>query len=140
MKYKLRWAGHVAHMPHSPIPKQLLYGELSQDQRSRGGQKKRFKDTLKSSLKAFSIDDDSWQLLSSDRDQWRGIVHDGASQAKRAQATKAVQARQARKERASRAVNPDSMLQCPHCPRELRARIGVVGHLCTHKPNHQPTL
>ena len=140
MKYQLRWAGHVARMPHSRIPKQLLYGELSEGQRSRGGQKKRFKDTLKSSLKAFDIDHDSWQVLSSDRDRWRQTVHDGASQAEQAQATKAAQARQARKERASRPVTSDNMLQCPHCQRQFRARIGLISHLRTHKPNQQTTI
>ena len=139
MRSQLRWAGHVARMPDSRIPKQLLYGELSQGQRSRGGQKKRYKDTLKSSLKTFNIDHNSWEVLSEQRDQWRQSVHIGASQAEQALATKAAQARQARKERATHAVNPDTMLQCPHCPRKLRARIGLISHLRTHRLNPQST-
>ena len=59
MKAQLRWAGHVARMPDYRLPKQLLYGELLQGHRAQGGQKKRFKDKVKSSLKALQIDPDS---------------------------------------------------------------------------------
>ena len=41
------WAGHVSRMSDSKIPKQLLYGELSQGARKAGGQPKCFKDSLK---------------------------------------------------------------------------------------------
>ena len=61
MQSQLCWAGHVAHMPDHRLPKRLFYGELQQGKRSHGGQKKRFKDTLKTSLKAFAITPDSWE-------------------------------------------------------------------------------
>src|SRR6266516_1449069 len=44
---QLRWVGHVVRMADDRTPKQLLYGELAQGKRSHGGQKKRFKGTLK---------------------------------------------------------------------------------------------
>ena len=37
------------------LPKKILYGELQVGKRSHGGQKKRYKDTLKASLKDFNI-------------------------------------------------------------------------------------
>ena len=43
---QLRWTGHVTRMPDERLPKKILYGK-----RSHGGQKKRYKDTLKASLK-----------------------------------------------------------------------------------------
>ena len=43
------------HMKHHRLPNKLLYGELSQSKRSQVGQKKRFKDTLKVSMKSFGI-------------------------------------------------------------------------------------
>ena len=48
---QLRLAGHVHRMDDDRIPKQLLYGELAEGKRSHGGQKKRYKDTLKATLK-----------------------------------------------------------------------------------------
>ena len=47
---QLRWTGHVTRMPDERLPKKILYGEQV-GKRSHGGQKKRYKDTLKTSLK-----------------------------------------------------------------------------------------
>ena len=47
---QLRWLGHVTRMPHSRLPHCALYGR-----RSVGGQKKRFKDHIKSILKRCNI-------------------------------------------------------------------------------------
>ena len=52
---QLRWTGHVTRMPDKRLPKKILYGELQIGKRSNGGQKKRYKDTLKASLKDFNI-------------------------------------------------------------------------------------
>ena len=48
---QLRWTGHVTRMPDECLPKKILYGELQVGKRSHGSQKKRYKDTLKASLK-----------------------------------------------------------------------------------------
>ena len=54
-------------MPDHRLPKRFFYGELQQGKRSHGGQKKRFRDTLKTSLKAFAITPDSWEQTAMDR-------------------------------------------------------------------------
>ena len=70
MQSQLRWAGHVARMSDDRLPKRLLFGELQQGKRSQGGQKKRFKDTLKASLKAFNINHNTWEHSALDRGMW----------------------------------------------------------------------
>ena len=47
---KLRLIGHVTRMPDERLPKKTLYGEPQVGKSSYGGQKKRYKDTLKASL------------------------------------------------------------------------------------------
>ena len=51
---QVRWAGHLARMPDTRLPKRMFYGELAEGKRSQGGQKKRFKDTFKASLFLFN--------------------------------------------------------------------------------------
>ncbi|KAG8135482.1 hypothetical protein E2320_008502 [Naja naja] len=77
MKAQSRWAGHVARMPDHHIPKQLFYGELSQGKQSHGGQRKRYKDTLKASFKSLDIDTTSWQALVQDQSTWHMLIHQG---------------------------------------------------------------
>ena len=60
-KAQIRRVTHVFEMSDSRIPKQLLYGELSQGARKVGGQLQRFKDSLKAYLKDFNIDITSWK-------------------------------------------------------------------------------
>ncbi len=74
MRAQVRWAGHVPRMPDESIPKQVLYGELADGKRSVGCQKKRFKDTLKASLKSFDIDIDTWDNVAVDRPTWRSLT------------------------------------------------------------------
>ena len=52
---QLRWTGHVTRMPEERLPNKILYGEVEMGKRSHGGQKKRYKDFLKASLKDFNI-------------------------------------------------------------------------------------
>ena len=43
-------------MPDERLPKKVLYGELQERKRSQGGQRKRYKDTLKALLKLLMIE------------------------------------------------------------------------------------
>ena len=64
---QLRWTSHVTRMPVERLSKKVLYGEPQEGKRSQGGQKKRYKDTLKASLKDFNIPTESWEQAAQDR-------------------------------------------------------------------------
>ena len=77
---QLRWTGHVTKMPNEHLPKKIFYGELQAGKRSYGGQKKRYKDTLKASLKDFNLPSESWEQIAQDRTKWRGLIRRGAGE------------------------------------------------------------
>ena len=62
-----RWLGHVIRMPHSRLPHCVLYDQLRLGHRSVGGQKKRFKDHIKSILKKCNIPFNRLEVLVSNR-------------------------------------------------------------------------
>ena len=130
MKTQLRWAGHVVRMPDNRLPKQLFYGEIQYGKRSHGGQKKRFKDSLKFSLKAFSIDCASWELLALDRALWRSSISNGSKSYVRKWKESAEEKRKARKARETLGIGS---IPCPKCTRTFRASVGLRSHLRTHK-------
>ena len=136
MQCQIRWAGHVVRMPDHRIPKRLFYGELQLGKRTKGGQRKRFKDSLKSSLKDFNIDTETWEEMATDRATWRSLMHKGAALSERNRTLAAEEKRRARKLRASIDDNGDG-IPCPHCQKTFRARIGLTSHLRTHQPKVQ---
>ena len=86
---QLRWSGHVARMDDSRLPKQLFHAELSTGKRHKGGQRKRYKDVLKSTLKACNIPVDEWQALAQDRPAWRAATRKGTKHFERSRTTRA---------------------------------------------------
>ena len=67
MRAQLRWVGHVQRMSDNRMPKQIFHSELSSGARSRGGKRKRYKDTLKQTLKMTGIDTETWHELTENR-------------------------------------------------------------------------
>ena len=133
---QLRWAGHVIRMEDHRIPKKLLYGELSHGKRSHGGQKKRYKDTLKVAMKAFGIEPNGLEHLAQDRAKWRVAIKNGA---KAYEANRTAVAEQRRRIRKDTAIQVSAAtIPCPHCPRLFRAQIGLISHLRTQRSHLQP--
>ena len=60
---RLGWVGHVIRMPEHRLPRQIFYGELRDGTRTVGGQKLRYKDQLKSTLKQCSIQPSQLETL-----------------------------------------------------------------------------
>ena len=122
-------------MPDERLPKKILYGELQIGKRSASGQKKRYKDTLKASLKDFNIPTESWEQIAKDRTKWRGLRRRGTGEYKAKRISKAEQKHAQRKARAkaSQTELSSSDLACDICKRQSRAKTGLIIHLRTHK-------
>ena len=132
---QLRWTGHVKRMPDERLPKKVLYGELQEGKRSQGGQKKRYKDIHKASLKYFNIPTESWEQAAQDGTRWRCLINKGASQF---EAKRICETERKRKERKARAKGPSSdsaqsKFICSICNRQFRAKIGLYSHQRTLK-------
>ena len=125
-------------MHEERLPKKILYGELEKGKRSHGGQKKRYKDTLKVSLKDFNVPTESWEQIPQDRAKWRGLIRRGAREYEAKRISEAEQKRAQRKARAKASLTELSCsdLCCSICNRQFRARIGLISHLRTHKQYH----
>jgi hypothetical protein len=134
MKSQLRWAGYSVRMPYHRIPKIIFYSEMLSGKRSRGGQKRRFKDTLKSFAKVL------WH-----QDGFLGVWSAGTSvvafmhlqRCSIMWSIKKAAAELRKKKRKAKELEPltPATIPCPHCPRLFRARIGLTGHLRVHKPS-----
>ena len=120
---QLRWAGHVRRMPACRMPQQVMYGELRKGRRNRGGQRLRYKDTLKRSMKKCDLDPDTWEDLAKDRTQWRAAVYNSKS----AVEEKRLAAYQKAHER--RHSEPlTTTFQCPECTKLCRSNAGLAAH------------
>nr|VZI16723.1 unnamed protein product [Spirometra erinaceieuropaei] len=76
---QLRWSGYLVRMDDEPLPKRLFNGDVATGCRRQGGQIRRYKDTLKSSLKRLQINPTNWEELALDRPTWRRTVKTGAA-------------------------------------------------------------
>ncbi|XP_053863859.1 LOW QUALITY PROTEIN: uncharacterized protein LOC128825397 [Malaclemys terrapin pileata] len=101
MRAQTRWAGHGVRMSDEFIPKQLFYGELTQGKRSHGGQKMRFKNTLKTSLKSLEINTATWETFTLNRPAWRSLIHTGSNTSEARRIAEAEKKRELRKARAA---------------------------------------
>ena len=123
-------------MPDERLPKKVLYGELQEGKRSQGGQTKRYKDTLKASLKDFNIPTESWEQAAQDRTKWRFLINKGAS---KFEAKRICEAERKRKERKARdhyqtRHSPNSLALFATDSLELKlAYTAINEHTNTHK-------
>ncbi|BHF61702.1 hypothetical protein SprV_0100467800 [Sparganum proliferum] len=128
---QLRWSGHLVRMDDERLPKRLFYGDVATGSRRQGGQIRRYKDTLKSSLKSLQINPTNWEEIAHDRPTWRRTVKTGTAiyEANRIAAAKVKRAARKSQVRPARNGDAQPLPTCPRCQRTFRARIGLVGHL-----------
>nr|VZI54390.1 unnamed protein product [Spirometra erinaceieuropaei] len=122
---QLRWSSHLVRMDDERLPKRLFYGDVATGSRRQGGQIRRYKDTLTSSLKHLQINPTNWEELALDRPTWNRKVKTGAAiyEANRIAAVKVK--RDARKSQPRPVRNADAqpIPTCPRCQRTFRTRI-----------------
>ena len=126
---QLRWLGHVIRMPHSRLPHCVLYGQLRLGHRSVGGQKKRFKDHIKSVLKKCKIPFNRLKTLALNRATCAfgmSYIDDDYD--------RAVALRCSRRHQHAVVLRPipDSVQQCSLCGRQCFSRICHISHSKTH--------
>ena len=126
---QLRWTGHVIHMEDTWLPKQVFYSQLEQGTRSQGGQRKRYKDVLKSSLKACNINPHDLESSVQDRSSWRALCKTSVLQFESDRVNKLQEKRSQRKT----GVRPTTGgFTCVTCGRTCASQIGLLSHRRTH--------
>ena len=134
-KAHLRRAGHVVRMIDERLPKRLLCGKLSEGKRYSGGQCKRCKSSLKSTLKSFEINNESRVSLATERGTWRCLIRKGAESYEQSWT------RQARRKKRDCSANqvlrkqPLRLLLLFRVRTAISfcARIGLISHIWIHR-------
>ena len=124
---QLRWLGHVIRMSDSRLTHYILYGQLRLGHRSDGGQKKRFKDHIKSILKKCNIPFNRLEALASNRATWRSTCAIGMSCFDAEYDRAAALSRRHQHAAVLRQI-PYSVHQCPLCSRQCFSLIGLLSH------------
>ena len=122
-------------MSDERLPKKVLFVELQEGKRSKGGKKNASKTPFKASLKDFNIPTESWKQAAHDRTKWRCPINKGAAQFEVKRICEAERKRKERKARAkgSSSDSAQSEFTCSICNRQFRAKIGLYSHQRTHK-------
>ena len=130
----LRWVGHILRMPDTRMPKQVLYGQLTEGSRNVGRPKLRFKDHIKQAMKKFNMTPASLENVAADRSRWRQAVHKGADHFEGERNRARIEQSRRRHARPIAATNDaDPDLVCPECGRVCGSRLGLLSHRRAHE-------
>eukprot|EP00058_Branchiostoma_floridae_P023429 XP_002608919.1 hypothetical protein BRAFLDRAFT_85516 [Branchiostoma floridae] len=134
MSRQLRWAGHLARMEESRMPKAVFYSELCLGKRTRGAPKKRYKDQLKQQLRVAGIPEAEWENRAANRANWRTLTRRGTEALETKRHDHAEERRRRRKEAADQTVS-SAQFTCQQCSRVCRSRIGLLSHMRACRPS-----
>jgi len=104
----------------------IFYGQLQQGERSRGGQRKRYKDALKANLTMLDINPAHLDSLTADRTPWRALCRQSVGSFKDSRVSHAENKRRLRK--AGHASTSTSTVQCDVCGRTCGSVIELFSH------------
>ena len=143
MRAQLRWVGHVQRMSDNRMLKQnlIIYLKLFSGARSRVGQRKRYKDILKQTLKMTDIDTETWHELAENRTGWRQAVKKGVRSFKAERLKAGADKPQKRKAKEAQDIKVQQIpvsaaFVCQTCGRACKSRIGLYSHSRTHPQQH----
>jgi len=132
MQRQLRWVGHVIRMQSNRLPRRILYSELQHGQRAAGGQKKRFSDHIKATLRKCPVPPDQLEVLAADRDTWRDVCEEGLA-AFDISYNQEAEVRRARRHTVTSV--PTSGPRCHNYGRTCVSDFGLRSHLRSHRPS-----
>ena len=101
-------------MRDTRLPKMIFLSELADGARAPGGPIKRYKDGVRTTLKACKIGVSGWESLAADRGAWRSAVAQGVAAFEEQRLRRLERKRAARKERR---LDPTVAVACPVCGR-----------------------
>ena len=137
LRSQMRWAGHLARMEDSRLPKQLFYGELQLGKRPRHKPRKRYKDVVKNNLKILGINVEDWEKSATNRPTWRRLVYEGCRSFEAKRLEHSILKRALRKQHTSGALETLRTLQpnhlCDVCGRVCLSRAGLLSHMRSHE-------
>ena len=115
---------------HDRIPKAVFDGEQDAGHRTRGGQRKRYKDVLKATLKSCGIPHYTREATATARALWRSTCHSGLRDYEEKRCD-ALRDKRMRREAIQPSSNIDTFV-CHVCGRLCASRIGLHSHNRTH--------
>jgi len=80
LKAQLRWAGHAMRMPDDRIPKQVFCGQLAVGTRPQCGPVRRYKNSIKETMKKCEVQPSTLSIDSQDRSNWRSQCQEAVEQ------------------------------------------------------------
>jgi len=93
----IKRAGHVMRMPDGRIPKQVFCGQLAVGTRPQCGPVRRYKDSLKETMKKCGMQPSTVSIDSQDRSNWKSQCQEAVEQFEDARVTVLQQKRAVRK-------------------------------------------